>query len=140
MGGIAFTLPEGARFFLTERSGLGSGPWEINGFAAIVTGGASGLGEATSRLLAERGAKVVVIDLDRQQERGDTLAAEIGGIFAAADVTDAEQVQAGVDAAAEIGQIRALVNCAGIGARPHDRPRRFAPTTSRSSARSSTST
>src|SRR5690349_15651730 len=88
---------------------------EINGFSAIVTGGASGLGEATSRLLAERGAKVVVMDLDRQQERGDKLAAEIGGIFAAADVTDAEQVQAGVDAAAEMGQIRALVNCAGIG-------------------------
>ena len=88
---------------------------EINGFSAIVTGGASGLGEATSRLLAERGAKVVVMDLDRQQERGDKLAAEIGGIFAPADVTDAEQVQAGVDAAAEMGQIRALVNCAGIG-------------------------
>ncbi len=88
---------------------------EINGFSAIVTGGASGLGEATSRLLAERGAKVVVMDLDRQQERGDKLASEIGGLFAAADVTSAEQVQAGVDAALEMAPLRVLVNCAGIG-------------------------
>jgi NAD(P)-dependent dehydrogenase (short-subunit alcohol dehydrogenase family) len=88
---------------------------EINGFSAIVTGGASGLGEATSRLLAERGAKVVVMDLDRQQEKGDKLAAEIGGLFAAADVTNAEQVQAGVDAAVEMAPLRVLVNCAGIG-------------------------
>jgi NAD(P)-dependent dehydrogenase (short-subunit alcohol dehydrogenase family) len=88
---------------------------EINGFSAIVTGGASGLGEATSRLLAERGAKVVVMDLDRQQDKGDKLAAEIGGLFAAADVTDPEQVQAGVDAAVEMAPLRVLVNCAGIG-------------------------
>jgi NAD(P)-dependent dehydrogenase (short-subunit alcohol dehydrogenase family) len=88
---------------------------EINGFSAIVTGGASGLGEATSRLLAERGAKVVVMDLDRQQDKGDKLAAEIGGLFAAADVTNAEQVQAGVDAAVEMAPLRVLVNCAGIG-------------------------
>src|SRR4051794_9210774 len=88
---------------------------EITGASAIVTGGASGLGEATSRLLAEKGMKVVVMDLDRQQDRGDLLAKEIGGIFAAADVTDTEQVQAGVDAAVEMGPLRALVNCAGIG-------------------------
>jgi len=88
---------------------------DINGFSAVVTGGASGLGEATSRLLAERGAKVVVMDLDRQQDKGDVLAKEIGGLFAAADVTDADQVQAGIDAAVEMAPIRALVNCAGIG-------------------------
>ncbi len=88
---------------------------DISGASAIVTGGASGLGEATSRLLAERGMKVVVMDLDRQQERGDALAKEIGGIFVAADVTDADQVQAAVDAAVEMAPLRALVNCAGIG-------------------------
>ncbi len=88
---------------------------DINGFSAVVTGGASGLGEATSQLLAERGAKVVVMDLDRQQEKGDALAKEIGGIFVAADVTETEQVQAGIDAAVEMGPLRALVNCAGIG-------------------------
>ena len=88
---------------------------EINGFSAVVTGGASGLGEATSRLLAERGAKVVILDLDRQQERGDKLAAEIGGVFAPADVTNAEDVQAAIDAAVEMAPLRAVVNCAGIG-------------------------
>jgi NAD(P)-dependent dehydrogenase (short-subunit alcohol dehydrogenase family) len=88
---------------------------DINGFSAVVTGGASGLGEATSRLLAERGAKVVVMDLDKQQDKGDLLAKEIGGIFVGADVTNAEQVQAGIDAAVEMGPLRALVNCAGIG-------------------------
>lgn len=88
---------------------------EISGASAVVTGGASGLGEATSRLLAQRGMKVVVMDLDRQQERGDALAKEIGGIFAAADVCDPEAVQAGVDAAVEMGPLKALVNCAGIG-------------------------
>jgi NAD(P)-dependent dehydrogenase (short-subunit alcohol dehydrogenase family) len=86
---------------------------DISGASAIVTGGASGLGEATARLLAERGAKVVVMDLDRQQERGDALAKEIGGLFAPADVTDAEQVQAAVAAAGEMGPLRALVNCCG---------------------------
>ena len=88
---------------------------EINGFSAVVTGGASGLGEATSRLLAERGMKVVVMDLDRQQDKGDKLAAEIGGLFAAADVTDGDQVKAGIDAAVEMAPLRAMINCAGIG-------------------------
>ncbi len=88
---------------------------DISGASAIVTGGASGLGEAPSRLLAEKGMRVVVMDLDRQQERGDALAKEIGGVFAAADVTSEEQVQAAVAAAVEMGPLRALVNCAGIG-------------------------
>jgi len=88
---------------------------EISGASAVITGGASGLGEATSRLLAERGMRVVVMDLDRQQDRGDALANELGGVFVAADVTDTEAVQAGIDAAVEMGPIKALVNCAGIG-------------------------
>lgn len=88
---------------------------DINGSSAVVTGGASGLGEATSRLLAERGARVVIMDLERQQEKGDALAKEIGGIFAAADVTNVEQVQAGMAAAVEMAPLRSLVNCAGMG-------------------------
>ena len=88
---------------------------EITGASAIVTGGASGLGEATARLLAEKGMRVVVMDLDRQQEKGDALAKEIGGIFVGADVCDTEQVQAGINAAVEMGPLKALVNCAGIG-------------------------
>ena len=88
---------------------------DINGISAIVTGGASGLGEATARLLAERGAKVVIADLDRQADKGEALAKEIGGVFAPTDVTDADQVIAAVEAAKELGPLRALVNCAGIG-------------------------
>ncbi|MDQ6782055.1 MAG: SDR family NAD(P)-dependent oxidoreductase [Actinomycetota bacterium] len=86
---------------------------DISGASAIVTGGASGLGEATARLLAERGAHVVVLDMN--DEAGDKLASELGGIFAHADVTNIEEVTAAVDAAGELGPLRALVNCAGIG-------------------------
>ncbi|WP_426573439.1 SDR family NAD(P)-dependent oxidoreductase [Aquihabitans sp. McL0605] len=88
---------------------------EINGISAIVTGGASGLGEATSRHLASLGAKVVVADLDRQQEKGDALAKEIGGVFVACDVTKTDEIIAAVEAAKELGPLKALVNCAGIG-------------------------
>lgn len=86
---------------------------EINGASAIVTGGASGLGEATSRLLAGRGAKVVVLDM--QDDKGNALAEEIGGAFAHADVTSTEQVIAAVEAAKEMGPLKAVVNCAGVG-------------------------
>jgi NAD(P)-dependent dehydrogenase (short-subunit alcohol dehydrogenase family) len=86
---------------------------DINGVSAIVTGGASGLGEATSRRLADGGAKVVVLDM--QDDKGEPLAKELGGVFVHADVTDTEEVQAAVDAAVELGPLRALVNCAGIG-------------------------
>jgi NAD(P)-dependent dehydrogenase (short-subunit alcohol dehydrogenase family) len=86
---------------------------ELNGTSAIVTGGASGLGEATARLLAERGARVVVADL--QEDKGTTLAKEIGGIFAPTDVTQAEPVIAAVEAAIEMAPLKSLVNCAGIG-------------------------
>ena len=88
---------------------------ELKGTSAFVTGGASGLGEATSRLLAQRGVKVVVADLERQSEKGEALAKEIGGAWVPCDVTNAEQVQVAVTTAVEMAPLRALVNCAGIG-------------------------
>ncbi|HEY2206661.1 MAG TPA: SDR family oxidoreductase, partial [Pseudonocardia sp.] len=72
-----------------------------------------GLAEATARRLAARGAKVVVLDLN--EEAGKALAQELGGEFAKADVSDEAQVQAAVDAASEMGPLRVLVNCAGLG-------------------------
>ncbi len=86
---------------------------DISGAAAIVTGGASGIGAAVARQLAGRGARVVVADL--QVEKGEALAAEIGGSYAAVDVTDTAQVRAAVDHATELGELRVLVNSAGIG-------------------------
>jgi NAD(P)-dependent dehydrogenase (short-subunit alcohol dehydrogenase family) len=80
---------------------------------AIVTGGASGLGEATALLLAERGARVVVLDM--QDDKGRAVAEQVKGVYVKADVTDAEQVIAAVEAAKDMGPLRALVNCAGIG-------------------------
>jgi NAD(P)-dependent dehydrogenase (short-subunit alcohol dehydrogenase family) len=86
---------------------------DIRGASAIVTGGASGLGEAAARALAGRGAHVVVLDM--ADDKGEALAKEIGGVFAHADVTDAGEVTAAVEAAKEMGPLRAVVNCAGIG-------------------------
>ncbi|WP_067168579.1 SDR family NAD(P)-dependent oxidoreductase [Microtetraspora niveoalba] len=85
---------------------------DLTGSSAIVTGGGSGLGEATGRLLAAKGLKVTVIDLDA--DNGKRVAADIGGGFVAADVTDTEQVIAAIDAAAAQAPLRAVVNCAGI--------------------------
>jgi NAD(P)-dependent dehydrogenase (short-subunit alcohol dehydrogenase family) len=86
---------------------------DINGVAAVVTGAASGLGEATARELARRGAKVAV--LDRDAERGTTVANEIGGTFCEVDVTSDEKVAAAFAMAREAhGQERVLVNCAGV--------------------------
>ena len=85
----------------------------IEGVAAVVTGAASGLGEATARELARRGAKVAVFDRDAQ--RGGTVADEIGGIFCEVDVTSDEKVAAAFAKAREAhGQERILVNCAGV--------------------------
>ncbi|MGI5158981.1 SDR family NAD(P)-dependent oxidoreductase [Microbispora sp. CA-102843] len=84
----------------------------LTGSSAIVTGGGSGLGEATSRLLAAKGLKVTVIDLDA--DNGKRVAADIDGRFLAADVTDTEQVIAAIDATAAQAPLRAVVNCAGI--------------------------
>jgi NAD(P)-dependent dehydrogenase (short-subunit alcohol dehydrogenase family) len=86
---------------------------DISGASAIVTGGASGLGAATARRVAARGAKVVVLDLNDQA--GKALAEEIDGEFAKADVADEDQVRAAVDAASAMGPLRVLVNCAGLG-------------------------
>ena len=88
---------------------------DLKGISAIVTGGASGLGAATARRLAGRGASVVIADLDRQQDKGESLAKELDGLFAPCDVTDPEQVIAAVEAAKELGPVRALVTAAGIG-------------------------
>jgi len=85
----------------------------INGIAAVVTGAASGLGEATARELAKRGAKVAVFD--RDAERGVQVASEIGGVFCEVDVTSDEKVVAAFARAREAhGQERVLVNCAGV--------------------------
>jgi NAD(P)-dependent dehydrogenase (short-subunit alcohol dehydrogenase family) len=86
---------------------------DINGASAIITGGASGIGAASARRLAARGAKVVVADL--QEDRGKQLAHEIGGAFVSVDVTDTEQIQEAVNRAVELGPLRVLVNSAGIG-------------------------
>ncbi|MFD1537380.1 SDR family NAD(P)-dependent oxidoreductase [Nonomuraea guangzhouensis] len=87
---------------------------DVNGSAAIISGGASGLGEATARELAGHGATVVIADLNEQ--RGKAIADELGGVFAKTDVTDDEQVQAAVDAAVATGKpLRVVVNSAGIG-------------------------
>jgi NAD(P)-dependent dehydrogenase (short-subunit alcohol dehydrogenase family) len=81
--------------------------------AAIVTGGASGLGEATARALAAAGAKVTVFDMN--EERGQAVARELGGTFAKVDVSSGDSVSAGLEIArAAHGQERIVVNCAGI--------------------------
>jgi NAD(P)-dependent dehydrogenase (short-subunit alcohol dehydrogenase family) len=81
--------------------------------AAVVTGAASGLGEATARALAARGVKVAVFD--RDEEKGAKVASEIGGVFAKVDVTSDEAVEAGFATAREAhGQERILINCAGV--------------------------
>ena len=86
---------------------------DIKGIAAVVTGAASGLGEATARELAGRGARVAVFD--RDAGRGEQVASEIGGIFCEVDVTSDEKVAAAFAKAREAhGQERVLVNCAGV--------------------------
>src|ERR1700758_3272992 len=83
--------------------------------AAIVTGGASGLGAATARKLAAQGAKVAVFDLNAKL--AETVAAEIGGVAVTCDVSDAASAEAAVVAASKAhGPARVLINCAGIGA------------------------
>jgi NAD(P)-dependent dehydrogenase (short-subunit alcohol dehydrogenase family) len=87
---------------------------ELNGTSAIVTGAASGLGEATARALAAAGAYVLVADVN--DEAGKEVAASIGGHFAHTDVTDESEVQEAVDAAVASGKpLRVAVSCAGIG-------------------------
>src|SRR5215210_7428011 len=86
---------------------------DIQGISAVVTGAASGLGEASARELARRGAKVAV--LDRDTERGQKVAADIGGVFCEVDVTSDDKVAAAFAKAREAhGQERVLINCAGV--------------------------
>jgi NAD(P)-dependent dehydrogenase (short-subunit alcohol dehydrogenase family) len=95
-------------------SRLCSGLMELNGTTAIVSGGASGLGEATARSLAGAGALVVVADLNADQ--GKSVADQIGGLFTRVDVSDEAQVRDAVEAASAAGPpLRVAVNCAGIG-------------------------
>src|SRR5690349_4972635 len=96
---------------------------------ALVSGGASGLGEGSVRALVAAGAKVVIADLN--EIRGAALVNELGeaALFVRTDVSDADQVQAAIDAAARLGTLRAVVSCAGVGSvmrtvdksgKPHD--------------------
>ena len=86
---------------------------ELGGTSAVVTGGASGLGAATARLLAEYGATVVIAD--PQGDKGEPLAKEIDGVFAETDVSNTEQVVAAIEAATARAPLWSLVNCAGVG-------------------------
>jgi NAD(P)-dependent dehydrogenase (short-subunit alcohol dehydrogenase family) len=85
---------------------------DIAGKVFIVTGGASGLGEGTARMLAREGAKVVVADV--QADKGEALARELGGAFVKCDVTQEADGQATVAKAVSLGKLMGLVNCAGI--------------------------
>lgn len=86
---------------------------DISGASAIVTGGASGIGAAAARLLANQGAKVVIADL--QDDKGKELATEIGGAFAKVDVTNTDDIINAIEMAKSMGPVRVLVNSAGIG-------------------------
>ena len=85
---------------------------DISGKVFIVTGGASGLGEGTARMLSAAGGKVVVADL--QVDRGQQVAGEIGGVFVKCDVSLEADGQAAVAAAVGLGKLMGLINCAGI--------------------------
>jgi len=87
---------------------------QIEGSSALVVGGASGLGEATARALAQRGAAVTIADLN--EDKGKAVADEIGGAFVKADVTKPDEVEAAVAQAAQgDGGLRISMHCAGVG-------------------------
>ena len=86
---------------------------DLNSTSAVVTGGASGLGAATSRLLAQQGVGVVVADL--QDDKGEALAKEIGGVYVHTDVTNTDDLIAAATAAESLGRLRTTVTAAGIG-------------------------
>ena len=85
----------------------------FEGSSSIVTGGASGIGEACARQLAAAGSRVVIADID--EARGEAVASELGGLFVRCDVTSTEDADTTVAAASEMGPLRALVNSAGLG-------------------------
>ena len=85
---------------------------DIQGKVFIVTGGASGLGEGTARMLAAQGGKVVIADM--QDDKGQAVAQEIGGVFVHCDVSSEADGQAAVAQAVSMGKLMGLVNCAGI--------------------------
>ncbi|MBN9014516.1 MAG: SDR family NAD(P)-dependent oxidoreductase, partial [Rhizobiales bacterium] len=87
---------------------------QLKDVAVLITGGGSGLGAATARAMAAKGAKVSVID--QNKDNAEKVAAEVKGVAINADVTSEEQIQAGIEKAeAAHGVARVLVNCAGIG-------------------------
>jgi NAD(P)-dependent dehydrogenase (short-subunit alcohol dehydrogenase family) len=86
---------------------------DLNATSSIITGGASGIGLATAKRVAALGGRVLIIDLN--DEKGEAAAKELGGKYVKADVSDEAQVQAAVDAAAELGPIRTVLNAAGLG-------------------------
>jgi NAD(P)-dependent dehydrogenase (short-subunit alcohol dehydrogenase family) len=86
---------------------------DISGSSAIVTGGASGIGEACARALAARGATVVIADLNA--EKGEALAKELGGVFVSVDVTNTDDLKRAVEQAEDLAPLRVLINSAGIG-------------------------
>jgi NAD(P)-dependent dehydrogenase (short-subunit alcohol dehydrogenase family) len=96
-----------------EPASLICAAMDVTGAAAIVSGGASGLGEATVRRLHEAGALVTIVDFN--VEKGEALASELGVKFVKCDVTDAEQVAEAVAAATEDAPLRVGINCAGTG-------------------------
>jgi NAD(P)-dependent dehydrogenase (short-subunit alcohol dehydrogenase family) len=85
---------------------------ELTNTSALVTGGASGLGEASVRALAALGARVVVVDLS--EERGRDVATSVDGVFVSCDVTNTEHVVAAIEAATSMAPLVSVVNCAGI--------------------------
>ncbi len=85
----------------------------LEGSSSVVTGGASGIGEASARQLAAAGARVVIADLN--EEKGQAVASELGGLYVRCDVSSVDDAQASVAAASEMGPLRSLVNSAGLG-------------------------
>jgi NAD(P)-dependent dehydrogenase (short-subunit alcohol dehydrogenase family) len=98
----------------SHRSGRDKAMELNSSITAVITGGASGLGEATARALAKKGVKIAIFDL--QKDKGEKVAAELGGVFCEVNVTSDESVAEGFKKArAAVGQERVLVNCAGTG-------------------------
>jgi NAD(P)-dependent dehydrogenase (short-subunit alcohol dehydrogenase family) len=86
---------------------------DLNGISAVITGGASGLGEGTARTLVSRGVRCTIFD--RNEDGAKSVAADLGANYVAGDVTNPDDCQRAVDQAAETGNLRIAVNCAGTG-------------------------